>query len=144
MVEALQDHDAVAYPALFGSDRLSNLSEWVALVLLLAEPPILFYITGMSTMNVELKLIASPNVLMHENLNDFAVLYDPSSGKSFAVNSVGVIIWKLLDGRRTIAEVRREVLRQCRNVPSAAEEQVDVFLQSLVERGFVGYSENLD
>jgi SynChlorMet cassette protein ScmD len=61
--------------------------------------------------------IANPEVVLREEFDDWAVLFDPDSGEAFGLNPVGVFIWKRLDGKRTPAEIIGELRQQCDNVP---------------------------
>jgi len=54
------------------------------------------------------KPVANPLVVLREEFDDWAVLFDPDSGNAFGLNPLGVFIWKLLDGHRTIEDIRRK------------------------------------
>ncbi len=44
------------------------------------------------------KPIANPSVVLREEFDDWAVLFDPDTGRGFGLNPTGVYLWKLLDG----------------------------------------------
>lgn len=90
-------------------------------------------------MTEEGKPVANPLVVLREEFDDWAVLFDPDSGKAFGVNPVGVFIWKHLDGRMTHQDILRDLNKNCDEVPEEAEEQVGLFIQGLVEEGLAGY-----
>lgn len=90
-------------------------------------------------MTEEGKPVANPLVVLREEFDDWAVLFDPDSGKAFGVNPVGVFIWKHLDGRMTHQDILRDLNKNCEEVPEEAEEQVGLFIQGLVEEGLAGY-----
>ena len=83
--------------------------------------------------------IANPNVILREEFDDWAVLYDPDSGNGFGVNPVSVFIWKRLDGRHGLSEIVAELRKTCEDVPEDAEGYVNEFIQDLIQRGFAGY-----
>jgi SynChlorMet cassette protein ScmD len=78
-------------------------------------------------------------MVLREEFDDWAVLFDPDSGDAFGLNPVGVFIWKRLDGSRTQEDILRELKEQCDNVPEEVGSHVEEFVQDLIRRGFVGY-----
>ena len=44
------------------------------------------------------KPIANPLVVLREEFDDWAILFDPDTGNAFGLNPTGVYLWKLLDG----------------------------------------------
>jgi SynChlorMet cassette protein ScmD len=90
-------------------------------------------------MTEEGRLVANPLVVLREEFDDWAVLFDPDSRKAFGVNPVGVFIWKHLDGQMTRQDILQDLNKNCDEVPEEAEEQVRLFIQGLVEEGLVGY-----
>ena len=44
------------------------------------------------------KPVANPLVVLREEFDDWAVLFDPDTGNAFGLSPVGVFVWKLLDG----------------------------------------------
>ena len=83
--------------------------------------------------------IANPKILLREEFDDWAVLYDPDSGDAFGLNPVSVFIWKLLDGAHNDRDLLNRVLENCKNVPEEVESDIKEFINDLVERGFAGY-----
>ena len=45
--------------------------------------------------------IANPLSVLREEFDDWALLFDPDSGKVVGLNPVSVFIWKRLDGNHT-------------------------------------------
>ena len=43
--------------------------------------------------------LANPSLVLREEFDDWAVLFDPDTGDSFGLNPVSVFIFKRLDGR---------------------------------------------
>jgi SynChlorMet cassette protein ScmD len=82
------------------------------------------------------QLIVNPSTVLREESDDWAVLFDPDTGESFAVDPVGVFIWKRLDGRHTFEEILTELHQACEHVPETAREDCMEFLDDLAKRGF--------
>jgi len=85
------------------------------------------------------KLIANPLIVLREEFDDWAVLFDPDTGDALGLNPVGVFIWKLFDGSHTMKDILEELRENCDNVPEEAEDDVKDFIESLIERGLAGY-----
>ncbi len=49
--------------------------------------------------------IANPSVVVREESDEWAILFDPDTGKSFGLNPISVFVWKRLDGRHTIRDI---------------------------------------
>ena len=85
------------------------------------------------------KPIVNPSIVLREEFDDWAILFDPDTGGAFGLNPVGVFMWKLLDGSHTIEDLLKKLQTDCKNIPDGAGKDVKEFIQSLVERGFAGY-----
>ena len=85
------------------------------------------------------KLVANPLVVLREEFDDWAILFDPDSGNAFGLGPVGVFIWKRLDGHHTIEDILKDLHENCENVPEEAEDHFKDFIQELVEQGLAGY-----
>jgi SynChlorMet cassette protein ScmD len=84
------------------------------------------------------QLIANPSVVLREESDDWAILFDSETGESFAIDPVGVFIWKSLDGHHTFEDIIIELHQKIEQVPEAAREDCMEFLADLVNRGFTG------
>ena len=85
------------------------------------------------------KPLANPSVVLREEFDDWAILFDPDTGKAFGINPVSVFIWKRLDGRHTAEDILKELKENCDNLPGEADEHIGEFIQELVDRGYAGY-----
>lgn len=85
-----------------------------------------------------LKLLSNPLVVFREEFDDWAVLFDPDTGQAFGVNPVGALIWKCLDGGRTLGDILAKVHESCLDVPQDVETHVRQFVQELLDRGLAG------
>lgn len=85
------------------------------------------------------KPIANPMIVLREEFDDWAILFDPDSGEGHGLNPVSVFIWKLLDGKHTTKDIMAKLIENCDDMPDDAESLVETFVKDLVERGFAGY-----
>ena len=90
-------------------------------------------------MKLQNKPIANPVVVLREEFDDWAVLFNPDTADAVGVNPVGVAVWKLMNGNYDLDEILAQVKDQFNNVPDNATEEVTAFVDDLAERGFVGY-----
>jgi SynChlorMet cassette protein ScmD len=82
--------------------------------------------------------VASPTVVLREEFDDWAVLFDADTAAAVGTNPVGVVVWKLLDGRHDLEQIVAEVRRSFADVPETVADDVQGFLARLAEKGFVG------
>ena len=73
-----------------------------------------------------------------DELDGHAVLLDPNAVKMLTLNSVGTLVWQLLDDDRTSAELTTRLLPRVRGVTAEQlEADVTTFLDELVSAGMV-------
>jgi SynChlorMet cassette protein ScmD len=89
------------------------------------------------------KPIANPLVVLREEFDDWAVLFDPDTGHAFGLNPVGVFIWQRLDGKHSIQDILAELQTSCTDVPGEAGNHVQDFVTHLVKNGLAGYEHSL-
>ncbi len=85
------------------------------------------------------KPVANPLVVLREEFDDWAILFDPDSGAGYGLNPVSIFVWKCLDGNHTLQDVMTELRENCDNMSEDAEERVKAFIEDLLEQGLVGY-----
>lgn len=90
-------------------------------------------------MNPTDRPIANPVVVLREEFDDWAVLFNPDTADAVGTNPVGVAVWKRLDGKRSLGEIVSEIRNGFEGVPEAALEEITAFVDKLSESGFVGY-----
>jgi len=90
-------------------------------------------------MKLDAKPVVNPMVVLREEFDDWAILFDPEAGKGFGLNPVSVFVWKHLDGKHTIADILSELPKVCKNAPEEAEDHVKKFIESLLKEGLAGY-----
>lgn len=85
------------------------------------------------------KPIANPMIVVREELDDWALLFDPDTNDIFTIDPVSVFIWKRLDGRHSKEDILKELEDNCEGVPDDAQRHIDNFIADLVKRGLAGY-----
>ncbi|MBF0498880.1 MAG: SynChlorMet cassette protein ScmD [Candidatus Riflebacteria bacterium] len=89
-------------------------------------------------MNYLAKPIANPVVVLREEFDDWAVLFNPDTADAVGINPVGVTVWKQMDGTRSIEDIVSVVQSNFEDVPEAVHEEIVAFVQMLEKNGFVG------
>ena len=89
-------------------------------------------------MNPTDRPIANPIVVLREEFDDWAILFNPDTAAAMGTNPVGVAIWKRMDGKRSLAKIVAEIKNSFEDTPEAAFEEITAFVNSLAENGFVG------
>ena len=90
-------------------------------------------------MEMSEKPVANPIVVLREEFDDWAVLFNPDTAGAVGINPVGVAVWKLMDGERNLKEITVHVKDQFDDVPETVDEELTDFVENLAESGFVGY-----
>lgn len=89
-------------------------------------------------MNKTDKPIANPIVVLREEFDDWAVLFNPDTADAVGTNPVGVAVWKRMDGKRSIEDIVSEIKNNFEDTPEAAYQEIVAFVNTLAENGFVG------
>jgi SynChlorMet cassette protein ScmD len=92
--------------------------------------------------SMEQKPIINPLIVLREEFDDWAILFDPDTGEGFGLNPVSVFVWKQLDGRHTVGDIIAGLRDACDVLPAKAEEHVQAFITALMEKGLVGSALN--
>jgi SynChlorMet cassette protein ScmD len=83
--------------------------------------------------------IANPLIVLREEFDDWAILFDPDTGNAFGLNPTGVFIWKHLDGKHGTEDIMKKLRDEAEDVPEDAGEHARQFIASLEQQGLVGY-----
>lgn len=83
------------------------------------------------------KIIANPSIVVREEADNWALLFDPDTGETFGLNPVSVLVWKHLDGQHTVNDVLAHIHEKCADVPDEVEKDVKEFIQVLLEKEFI-------
>jgi len=89
-------------------------------------------------MTMDNNLQANPLLVLREEFDDWAILFDPDTADTFGLNPVSVFIFKRLDGRHDLPAIMAELRDACEGVPDDAEHSVTVFIEELVGKGYAG------
>ncbi len=76
--------------------------------------------------------------VFREEFDDSSLLFDPVMGKAFFLNSVAAFIYKELCLERSFDEIEIEVRSKFSNTPLDLKSDLEDFLKSLMDNGFVG------
>ena len=82
------------------------------------------------------KPVAKSSVVLREEFDDWAILFDPDTGDALGINPMGVFVWNRLDSHHAIQDILKEVRDHYGDVPNNANEQIKEFIQDLIEREF--------
>ncbi|MGQ9688678.1 MAG: SynChlorMet cassette protein ScmD [Desulfobaccales bacterium] len=85
------------------------------------------------------KPIANPLVVLREEFDDWAILFDPDTGHAFGLNPTGVFVWQRLDGKHTVQDIVSELQQSCQDVPGEAGAHVQEFIDQLLKNGLAGF-----
>ncbi len=83
--------------------------------------------------------VANPGAVLQEEPDGWALLFNPDSAGALALNPTGVIVWKMVNGRRSAADIAEALRRDFAGAPETVEADVTLLLNVLAEEGFVGY-----
>jgi SynChlorMet cassette protein ScmD len=89
-------------------------------------------------MNQRDRPIANPIVVLREEFDDWAVLFNPDTADAVGTNPVGVAVWKLMDGKRSLEDIVSEIKNSFEDTPDASCKEIVAFVNRLAENGFVG------
>ena len=87
------------------------------------------------------RVVANPSTVFREELDDWALLFNPDTGAVYGLNPVGSFIRKNMDGRRSIRDFADLVAEHFEDVPPEVEQEVAAFVEELIRKGFAEYRE---
>jgi SynChlorMet cassette protein ScmD len=88
------------------------------------------------------KPVVNPFVMLREEFDDWAVLFDPDTVHGFGLSPIGVHVWKLLDGEHTIGDLLKEIRAHAEGVTEGARDHIGAFVDQLVAQGLAGFDSN--
>jgi len=89
-------------------------------------------------------VVANPSLVLREEYDDWALLFDPDTSVKFGLNPVSAYIYKSLDGTKTLDEIVRDLQKQCTNVPDNVGLLVYDFVEDLINRGMAEHKPSHD
>jgi hypothetical protein len=91
-------------------------------------------------MSVEAKITKNPDVVYRDVGGGGGVLLHLESGTYHGLNSIGSVIWELIDGETTRAKVVADLRVRLESPPPHLEGDVTTFLDGLRERNLIAES----
>ena len=85
------------------------------------------------------KPIANPLMVLREEFDDWAILFDPDTGYACGLNPTGVFTFKHLDGHHTVEEIIQKLRNHFEDATNEADKEVTDFIQKLIDKGYVGF-----
>ena len=79
----------------------------------------------------------NPSIVLREEFENQAFLYDPDTGNTYNLNPVGAFVWNCLDGRRSIDQIEEKLSGVFDTGSSSVIEDLETFLSNLKDRGFI-------
>jgi SynChlorMet cassette protein ScmD len=89
-------------------------------------------------MNQTDRPIANPLVVLREEFDDWAVLFNPDTADAVGISPVGVAVWKRMDGTRSLEAIVAEIGDCFEDTPDSAFKEIAAFVDTLAEKGFAG------
>jgi len=77
-------------------------------------------------MNSNDRPVANPLLVLREEFDDWAVLFDPDIGNGFRLNPVSVFVFNHLDGKHTLKDIYLELCQNIEEVPENAQNDIKV------------------
>ncbi len=81
---------------------------------------------------------ANPEVILRDDFEEAAVLFNPTDGKTFSLNKTGLVIWRHLDGKHNVDQIAVEVSNQCSDVSDNVKNHISSLIDMLVDKGLAG------
>ena len=82
--------------------------------------------------------IANAVVVLREEFDDWAILFDADTACAVGTNPVGVAVWKRMDGKRSLEDIVSDIKNSFKDTPDAAFKEIDAFVNTLAKNGFAG------
>ncbi len=83
-------------------------------------------------------------LVLREEFDEWAVVFDPDTGNTYALNPVGVMIWKHLTGDKGVEDIIRVLATAVEELPPDVADQVQSFMSSLHSLGLADYVERVE
>ncbi len=92
-------------------------------------------------MKPDQKPVANPRVVLREEFDDWAVIFDPDTGRGFGLNPIAVHLWKILDGDHSLNDLIASLRRAVPDLDDKAGTDIASFLEELADNGLVETTE---
>ena len=79
----------------------------------------------------------TPQHFVETDLDGEAVIMNVENGRFHALKETGLVIWRLIDGRRSVADIQAELLKAYDVDEGLCRGECEKFLMALKRAGFV-------
>lgn len=79
----------------------------------------------------------NPAIVLREEFESQAFLYDPDTGDTYPLNPVGAFVWKCLDSGCSIGQIVDKLSEEFDTDSSSVIEDLEAFLSNLKDKGFI-------
>ena len=87
-------------------------------------------------MNINSKVTLSKNVFAQE-IDDETIILDAITQEYFSINEIGKVIWSLLEEKKSLEDIKVEMLDMYEVPQEQLEKDVLNFLQALEQKGLI-------
>ena len=85
------------------------------------------------------RYMTNPDVVLREEDEDGALIYNPDTDQIKVINPTGLFIWQQCDGSKDLAGIVSAMKESYDEVPEdEVTEQVEKFINDMVNTGFIG------
>ncbi|MBF0507759.1 MAG: PqqD family peptide modification chaperone [Deltaproteobacteria bacterium] len=81
-----------------------------------------------------------PMIVLREEFDDWALLFNPDTGKAVGLPPTGVTIWKSLTTGQDYAGVAAAVSAEYEPLPEDLDKDISAFFEDLVRLGYAEYT----
>jgi hypothetical protein len=83
--------------------------------------------------------VRNPDVVLRDEDDDGALLFNPDTNQVLVLNATAVLVWKLCDGRNEAAAIASAVKAEFEAAPDAnVNADVKKFIEDMLAGGFIG------
>ena len=83
------------------------------------------------------KPVKNPTIVLREEFDNWAILYNPDTSDAIGINPVGISIWKMIDGTRDVTDFEEEIKRNFSQVPASISSDIESFLNELEKKRYI-------
>jgi hypothetical protein len=95
--------------------------------------------TEQPVIDLDSRLAVNPTLVLREESDDCALLFDPDNGRVHVLNPSAVAIWKRLDGHLSLRELTGSLSDEFDGMGPDAEDQVLALAKNLAGLGAIGF-----
>jgi SynChlorMet cassette protein ScmD len=82
----------------------------------------------------------NPNIVIREEFDDWALLFNPESGKVYGINPTTAFIWQQIDGNTSIKDISGRLKDTFDKTPDTVEEEVMSIIERLADIGYLSFA----